>query len=61
MTCRYPDCTYEVAAPGMTRCTEHRMRWAPAKSVERQIGGPVARIPEWRRHNLAKDFTRSPA
>jgi hypothetical protein len=61
MTCRYPGCTNEVAAPGLSRCETHAFRWAPGKPVERSLGGPVARIPEWRKRSLAKDFSGSAA
>ena len=61
MTCRFAGCTQPVAAEGMSRCEEHRMRWAPGKAAEPAPRQPVARIPEWRRHSLAKDMTRSAA
>lgn len=60
MTCRYPDCDQPVAAEGMSRCHEHRMRWAAGKPVERPARKPQAR-PEWLKRSLAKDFTRSMA
>lgn len=57
MTCRYEGCTNEVAAPGMSRCDLHRLRWMVGGTVEKPANVAVVRLPEWRRRSLAKDFS----